>query len=522
VYDLLTDPSTAAALTRGVKYVMVDEYQDTNYIQEQLLLKFTAATHNLCVVGDEDQSLYRFRGATVRNILEFTTRVADCTVLKLTTNYRSHRRIVEAYDRWMASADWSNPRGLPFRYDKTIQPDPNAEYPDYPAIFSIWGRDERDEAERFADLVAFLKQSEVIADYSQVALLLHSVRQEHSGRYLAALQTKGIPAFCPRARAYFDNDEVRLMVACFAVLFGYYGAGRGQVHGSALADFADYVDAGIVELGQRYGGTHPLAAALRGFVADIAGLQAGEALDLRPADYFYRLLALDPFAGLVKNENRARNLATLSQLLNTFQTYYHYTVVTYRNREILRGHLFNSFLRLLYEGGINEYEDPDQPFPKGHVHTSGQGIGVSGGRGGLTRQAALDHQAHRPRSAAVLPKAALRTGKPHHAVRPHAAPLCCVLSPRKGAGAHLAHPAQGALCTNLAGPAAVAIRPAGSPRGPAFCAARSHPRETRLQLHGGPQSLRDLSAAIPVLPRVRLYPLALSRDLFWLAGASDD
>ena len=111
----------------------------------------------------------------------------------------------------------------------------------------------------------------------------------------------------------------------------------------------------------------PWPTALRGFVADIAGLQEGEALDLRPADYFYRLLALEPFAGFVKNENRARNLAILSQLLNTFQNYYHYTVVTYRNREFLRWHLFNSFLRLLYEGGINEYEDPDQPFPKGHV-----------------------------------------------------------------------------------------------------------------------------------------------------------
>jgi len=364
-YGLLLDPNTAASITRGVKYVMVDEYQDTNCIQEQLLLKLTEATHNLCVVGDEDQSLYRFRGATVRNILEFTTRVPGCAVVKLTTNYRSHRRIVAAYDRWMASADWSNPRGQPFRYDKTIQPDPNAAYPDYPAIFSIWGSHEHDEAERFADLVAFLKQSAVIADYSQVALLLHSVRQEYSGPYLTALQAKGIPAFCPRARTYFDNDEVRLMVACFAVLFGYYGEGQG--HGSAGADLAHYVDAGIMELGRCYSGTHPLAAALRDFIAAIAGLTEGQTLDLRPADYFYRLLALEPFAGLVKNENRARNLAILSQLLNTFQNYYHYTVVTYRNREALRWHLFNSFLHLLYAGGMNEYEDPDQPFPKGHV-----------------------------------------------------------------------------------------------------------------------------------------------------------
>ena len=82
---------------------MVDEYQDTNFIQEQLLLKLSAATGNLCVVGDEDQSLYRFRGATVRNILEFTARVPDCTVVKLTPNYRSHTRIVQAYETGAAA-----------------------------------------------------------------------------------------------------------------------------------------------------------------------------------------------------------------------------------------------------------------------------------------------------------------------------------------------------------------------------------------------------------------------------------
>ena len=61
-------------MSPGVRYVLVDEYQDTNHIQEQLLLKLAGTGGNLCVVGDEDQSLYRFRGATVRNILEFPRR----------------------------------------------------------------------------------------------------------------------------------------------------------------------------------------------------------------------------------------------------------------------------------------------------------------------------------------------------------------------------------------------------------------------------------------------------------------
>ena len=226
VYELLVDPETANAVIGDHRYVLVDEYQDTNYIQEQLLLKLAGANRNLCVVGDEDQSLYRFRGATVRNILEFPQRLPDCMIAKLMTNYRSHRAIVDRYDRWMASADWSNPHGVSFRYEKTIEADLEVEHPDYPSVISIWGNNRRDEANRFADLVEFLKERDVIADYNQVALLLHSVREEHSGPYLDALKAKGIPAFCPRARGFFEIPEIRYLVACYSVLFGWHGEGR--------------------------------------------------------------------------------------------------------------------------------------------------------------------------------------------------------------------------------------------------------------------------------------------------------
>ena len=366
VYGLLGDPGTADVVTRDLRYVLVDEYQDTNYIQEQLLLRLTKKSRNLCVVGDEDQSLYRFRGATVRNILEFSQRVSACPTVKLTTNYRSHRAIVERYDRWMASADWTNQQGPRFRYDKTIEADATGSHPDYPSVIAIWGRGRRDEATRVADLVKFLKKTEVIADYSQVALLLHSVRESHSGPYLAALEASGIPAFCPRARAYFEIPEIRDLVACFAVLFGWHGNGRGHV-GGAVAELATYVDNAIVQLGRGFGAPHPLAAALKQWTSEIAALQEGEALNLRPADYFYHLLALDPFKRALRNEVIARNLAIFSRLLNVFQSYYHYTVITHRNRESVRLNFFNSFLRLLHNGGINEYEDADQPFPKGHV-----------------------------------------------------------------------------------------------------------------------------------------------------------
>jgi ATP-dependent DNA helicase UvrD/PcrA len=364
---LLDNPELGPAIRDSTRYVMVDEYQDTNYIQERILDRLAEGHGNLCVVGDEDQALYRFRGATVRNILEFPVSHAPARTIKLTTNYRSHEAIVRAYDKFMAAADWTNPSGPPFRFDKTIEPNPNAAFPDYPSVFSIWGASKRDEANRFADLVRFLNDNQVIEDYSQVALLLHSVRSDHSGTYLDALDRAGIPYFCPRARAYFDNEEVGAAVACLAVILGWYGDGRGTVQGRSLNDLAQYVDAAIAAVSRRYHDPHQLAKKLQDLVAEVAALGDDDALDRRPADFLYELLGVEPFSRWLANENRARNLATLSELLNVFQRYYHYTVVTGRNLRFLRLHLFNSFVRLLHEGGINEYEDPDQPFPKGHV-----------------------------------------------------------------------------------------------------------------------------------------------------------
>lgn len=366
--DLLDDPEVGPEVRRSVKYVMVDEYQDTNFIQERLLDRLSEGTGNLCVVGDEDQALYRFRGATVRNILEFPVTHAGAATVKLTTNYRSHGEIVRAYDKFMAAADWRNPAGgSSFRFDKTIEPDPDTSFPDYPSVFSIWGTTKTDEGKRFADLVSFLAENKVIEDYSQVALLLHSVRADHSGPYLDALDRAGIPYFCPRARAYFDNPEVQAAVACLAVILGWHGEGRGNIQGRSLMELTRYVDGAIAEIGRKYRDPHPLAKALQALVAEVVGLGEEDALDRRPADFLYELLGVEPFAGWIANENRARNLATLSELLNVFQRYYHYTVVTGRNLRFLRLHLFNSFLRLLQDGGINEYEDPDQPFPAGHV-----------------------------------------------------------------------------------------------------------------------------------------------------------
>jgi len=368
-YHLLNDRTIAAQVLAGIRYVLVDEYQDTNYIQEQIMLRLAAEHHNLCVVGDDDQSLYRFRGATVRNILEFGRHFEACPQVRLTRNYRSHRQIIAGYNRFMAGCDWSNPGSpYPFRYGKVIEENPDAEHPDYPAVLAVWGADEKDEGRRIADLIAYLKMHGVIEDYNQVALLLRSVQRTHSGPYLDALAVHGIKAFAPRARAYFENEEVKLIVGCFAILLGWYGDNRGELRGHGLQDLAAYVDdclVSMVKAGVK--NRHPLAQTLQRRVGEIDGLKEGATLNRHLGDYLYEFLAHEPFAALLSDENCARNLAIFSQLIAVFQHYYHYSVITYANRGYLRLHFFNSFLRFLHLGGINEYEDPDRPFPSGYV-----------------------------------------------------------------------------------------------------------------------------------------------------------
>ena len=78
------------------KYIMVDEYQDTNELQFQLLKLLTTEHDNLCVVGDDDQSIYGWRGANIRNILEFADNFEKCKTVKLETNYRSTEPILKA------------------------------------------------------------------------------------------------------------------------------------------------------------------------------------------------------------------------------------------------------------------------------------------------------------------------------------------------------------------------------------------------------------------------------------------
>ena len=90
------NPDVLEYYQRRFAYVMVDEYQDTNHVQFEFVRLLTQESGNLCVVGDDDQSIYGFRGADIRNILDFTGAFPDAKVIKLEQNYRSTKNILSA------------------------------------------------------------------------------------------------------------------------------------------------------------------------------------------------------------------------------------------------------------------------------------------------------------------------------------------------------------------------------------------------------------------------------------------
>ena len=223
-YELLRDNEAVRnKIQEQIQYVMIDEYQDTNYVQEQLIFLIADKHHNICVVGDDDQGLYRFRGATIRNILEFPDKWENYAKFNLVENYRSEKDIVKFYNDWMQDTeegdfDWGN-----FRYAKTITPSKPNQVEGVPTVIKVSGQRElQNWGDNIIDFIEKLKANHTITDYNQVAFLFRSVKNERVIALAEYLEKKGIPIYSPRSDMFFEREEIKLLIGTLLVAFPNY------------------------------------------------------------------------------------------------------------------------------------------------------------------------------------------------------------------------------------------------------------------------------------------------------------
>ncbi|MBQ7578160.1 MAG: UvrD-helicase domain-containing protein [Synergistaceae bacterium] len=376
-YKLLRDnPEILESLQSRIKYLMADEYQDTNYIQEQILFLIAGESKNICVAGDDDQSLYRFRGAAVRNILEFPEKFArnECKIVKLLLNYRSDANIMKFFTSWINDTgkffNWEN-----FRYDKNLEAFRN----ESKSVFRLAGvNDSAEWHEKILALLKSLTDSGKLSDYNQVAFLFRSVRAAHVQELAQFLENHNIKVYSPRSDMFFKRGEIHFALGCFISMFPKYlkslESGEFKFNGhepeniiyyrNCLRTVARFIDKpGYLQLKKWLMKKRDFHAKLNGYA------------NYSYSDLLYNLFAFMPFNKAldaeinsdVKTLRPARNLSRLMQVIKDFEHISNINNIHSKYIESQTIRLFNIYLRFLLEGGLNEYESEDPAAPSGHV-----------------------------------------------------------------------------------------------------------------------------------------------------------
>ncbi|WP_303805805.1 ATP-dependent helicase [Ruminococcus flavefaciens] len=175
------------------KYIMVDEYQDTNHVQFRLVSLLSEGHKNLCVVGDDDQSIYKFRGANIENILGFEEQFEGAKVIRLEQNYRSTQTILDAANSVISHNNSRKPKTLWTSGEKGDK------------VYWYKAVDETDEAKFVADTI--LAKYKETGRYSDCAVLYRMNAQSNSIERM--LVKCGIPYRVYGGMRFYDRKEIK-------------------------------------------------------------------------------------------------------------------------------------------------------------------------------------------------------------------------------------------------------------------------------------------------------------------------
>lgn len=309
------------------KYIMVDEYQDTNKVQYKFVSMLAAKYGNICVVGDDDQSIYKFRGATIENILSFENTFKGAKMIRLEQNYRSTQNILNA-----ANGVISNNT---MRKGKTLW----TENAVGDKIEVHTSDSERDEAQFIAKTIL-----DGVADgrkFSDFAILYRMNAQSNSIEQ--ALSRSGIPHRVIGGRRFYDREEIRDMVAYLQVINNPHDDVRlGRIInvpkrgiGATTLEKASEIAAGlgesiysVIKDADVYPQLSRAATKLKSFVALIDGLmEAAQSGDYSLAELYNLILEHTDYEKYLKTEKdnpdvRIENIEELSSNIIKFEEDY--------------------------------------------------------------------------------------------------------------------------------------------------------------------------------------------------------
>jgi DNA helicase II / ATP-dependent DNA helicase PcrA len=236
VQELQINPQLRAQIASQVNYLVVDEYQDVNPLQEQLICLIFDCGANLCVVGDDDQTIYQWRGSEVSNIITFADRYPNVRQVRLNENFRSNSAVINT----ALAVIERNPERLPKRMEST-----DAQPFAYGDVLALSFNTIAAEAEWIAEKVQELYRSEYTdragaeprgLTYSDFAILLRSVRHD-AAPIKDALDAAGIPYVVSGVNELFNTPEIQTMRAIYYYMADFSTSNNPPVTNQALTQF---------------------------------------------------------------------------------------------------------------------------------------------------------------------------------------------------------------------------------------------------------------------------------------------
>ena len=379
-YLLKNNPNVLKELTDRITYLMVDEYQDTNYIQEQIVFLLAGNRNNICVVGDDDQGLYRFRGAAIRNILEFPSKFdeGECSIIPLVVNYRSNSDIVRFYNEWMHTTsganfkfEWRN-----FRYGKTIIPHKESVLKSRAVVKLDSQNDTEEWYEKILLFIIELMNSGKVTNYNQIAFLFRSVKHEKVQGLADYLEKMSIKVYSPRSDMYFQREEIKLILGCLMLTIPKYIVELENLSYKFLKPQHYSYFRSCVEKANEFL-SKPEHKDLLGWIRYKGRYHTGlqGTTDYSYSGLLYQMFEFEPFVSILDTEmdggvvdiRPARNLAKMTQIIGKFEYLHRIDVLNSKHLQKDTERLFNLYIRLLFDGGISEYEDDSEYAPSGCV-----------------------------------------------------------------------------------------------------------------------------------------------------------